>query len=165
MDIEQLLKKFYDGDTTLEEERLLKEYFVDGKKVEERWKNDQQLFWFLFVGQRQMAPPPGLSKRLEKSITQMTKPQRIPLRKKAIFYWISSVAAVILICIGLFFTVREPSQPVLADTFDDPTEAAVAAGQALAFMSAQLNKGLDRVADAEQKVEKVNQVLNKHLNP
>jgi hypothetical protein len=52
----------------------------------------------------------------------------------------------------------------MADTFTDPEEAALVAGQTLAFISAQLNKGLDMVTDAEQELEKVNQLLNKHLN-
>jgi hypothetical protein len=90
----------------------------------------------------------------------LPKPQ---LRKRTFFYWISSAAAIILLCIGLFFATREQSPPKMADTFTDPEEAALVAGQTLALISAHLNKGLDKVADAEQELEKVNQLLNKHL--
>jgi hypothetical protein len=163
MDIEQLLKKFYDGTSTPEEERFLKEYFQNEQTVDERWNTERLLFQRLC--DEEIEVPPGVSGRLEKAIERMTAPQHVQLRKKAILYWISSAAAVILICTGLFFTVRDSAQPTLADTFDDPTEAAIVAGQALAFMSSQLNRGLEQVADAGQEVEKVNQLLNKHLNP
>ena len=84
-------------------------------------------------------------------------------RRRTFYYWISSAAAVALLCIGLFFATREPSSSKMADTFSNPEDAALVAGQTLAFISAQLNNGLDKVADVEHEFEKVNNVLNKHL--
>jgi hypothetical protein len=84
-------------------------------------------------------------------------------KKRSFLYWISSAAAVALLCIGLFFATLKPPPSKMADTFSDPEEAALVAGQTLAFISAQLNNGLDRVSDVENELKKVNQVLNKHL--
>ena len=161
MDIERLLKKFYDGVSTPEEELYLTEYFLNEENVDERWKEEQQLFRLLHDTQIQV--PPGVSERLEKSIIQMGVSQKSLPRKRTWYYWISSAAAVALLCIGLFFAIRKPSPSRMTDTFSNPEEAALVAQQTLTFMSLQLNKGLDIAADAGQEFEKVNQLLNKHL--
>lgn len=162
MNIELLIKKFYEGDSTPEEERLLTEYFLNEEGVDERWKEEQQLFRLLHNAQIQV--PAGVSERLEKSILQLETSAKSLPRKRNLFYWIGSAAAVALLCIGLFFIFRNPPQPRMADTFSDPKEAALVAEQTLAFMSTRLNDGLDKVADAGQQFEKVNQLLNKHLS-
>jgi hypothetical protein len=176
MNIELLIEKFYEGVSTPEEERLLTKYFLNVENVDERWKDEQQLFRLLHATQIQV--PSGVSKRLEKSIIchsaldaespeNVASPkvsQKSLFRKKTWYYWISSAAAIALLCIGIFFAVRKPAQPKMADTFSNPEEAALVAQQTLAFMSVQLNKGLNRVTDAELKFEEVNQLLNKHLN-
>ena len=161
MDIELLIKKFYEGISTPEEEHLLSEYFLNEANVDERWKDDRQLFRLLHNSQIQV--PAGVSERLEEFFMQIEASQKSPRRKQAWYYWISSAAAVALLCIGLFFAVRQPSPPRMADTFSNPEEAALVAEQTLAFMSVQLNKGLNMAAGAEQEFEKVNQLLNKHL--
>jgi hypothetical protein len=163
MNIEQLIKKFYEGVSTPEEERFLTEYFLNEENVDERRKEEQQLFRLLHDTQIQV--PASVSERLEESIMRMEASQKFFPRKRTWYYWISSAAAVALLCIGLFFANREqPSSPKVADTFSNPEEAALVAEQTLAFMSAQLNKGLNKVTDAELELEKVNQLLNKHLN-
>ena len=163
MDIELLLKKFYDGVSTPEEERLLTQYFLNVENGNERWKDEQQLFRLLHDTQIQV--PEEVSRRLEESIMQRdASSQDKPLRRKWP-YWISGVAATVLLAIGLFlFSTRESSPPKMTDTFSDPKEAALVAQQTLLFMSSQLNKGLNKVNDADQEFQKVNQVLNKHLN-
>ena len=163
MNIELLLKKFYEGVSTQEEEQLLTAYFLNEENVEERWKDEQQLFRILHDTQIQV--PEEVSRRLEESIMQRdTSSQSKPLRRKW-RYWISGAAATVLLAIGLFlFSTRESSPPPMADTFSDPKEAALVAQQTLLFMSSQLNKGLNKVNSANQEFEKVNQVLNKHLN-
>ena len=139
---------------------------MNEKNVDERWKEEQQLFRLLHDTQIQV--PPEVSERLEQSIMQMKTPpevlQKSFPRKQTWYYWISSAAAVALLCIGLFFAIRKPSPPRMTDTFSNPEEAALVAEQTLAYMSIQLNKGLDKVADAEHEFEKINQILNKHLN-
>jgi len=162
MNIELLIEKFYEGISTPEEELFLTEYFLDEKNTDERWKEERELFRLLH--NTQIKVPEGVSERLEKYIMQMEASQKsIPHRRK-LYYWISSAAAIALLCIGLYFLNRESSPPKMVDTFSDPEEAALVAEQTLAYMSIQLNKGIDKVTDAEQEFEKVNQLINKHLN-
>ena len=161
MNIEQLLKKFYEGTSTPEEERLLTEYFLNETNVDERWKDEQKLFRLLHDSQIQV--PAGVSERLDKLIQQQEAQEKSSPRKRTWLYWISSAAAVALLCIGLFFAIRKPSPPLMADTFKDPKEAALVAQQTLTYMSVQLNKGLDKAAGTRLEFEKANQILNKHL--
>jgi len=162
MNIEELLNKFYTGTSTQEEELRLMEYFLNEADVDERWKDEQQLFRLLHDTQIQV--PEGVSTRLEKSIMQMDAPlESVPFGRK-MYYWISSSAAVVLLCIGLFFAIRQPSYPKRADTFSNPEEAALVAQQTLTYVSVQLNKGIAKASGAGQEFEKVNQILNKHLN-
>lgn len=108
--------------------------------------------------------PEGLAGRLERQIDLLAAAGKKQRRKRFII-WASGAAAAIFIGAGIFFADNLPSPPLpqMADTYTDPAEAAHAAGKALAFMSNQLNKGLDQVSDAEQKMETVNNIVYKHL--
>lgn len=108
--------------------------------------------------------PEGLGERLEQQIDELAALEK----KRSLRRFIvraASAAAVVLLCVALFLKTDPLSHrsPQLADTYTDPKEAAAAAEQALAFMSTQLNKGMDQVADAGQEIEKVNQILKKHF--
>ena len=161
MNIELLIKKFYEGVSTPEEELFLTEYFLNEENMDERWKEERELFRLLH--NTQIKVPEGVSERLEKSIMQMEVSQKSIPRRRAWYYWISSAAAVALLCIGLYFSTREPSLPKMADTYSNPEEAALVAEQTLVYMSIQLNEGLNKVTDVGQEFEKVNQLINKHL--
>ncbi|MDR0437537.1 MAG: hypothetical protein LBH22_04455 [Bacteroidales bacterium] len=163
MNIEHLLNKFYEGNSTSEEERLLTEYFLNEENVEERWKEDRQLF--LALHDMQIEVPANVSNRLEKTIMQFDVSQKIQPRKQTLYYWISGAAAILLLCVGLHFFTAQPSpQFMLTDTFSTPEEATLVVEQTLVFISTKLNKGLDIAADAGQEFEKLNQLLNKHFN-
>jgi len=161
MDIKHLLDKFYAGTSTPEEELLLKDYFLT-EDIDDSLKADQLLFNALYS--ETIEVPAEVSERLDKAIDHMGESSRaLKPKRQLIPYWVSSAAAIILLCIGFFWITQQSVEPQIADTFDDPTEAAIAAEKALAFMSSQLNKGLNQVADARQEFEKVDQILNKHL--
>ena len=112
--------------------------------------------------------PEGLSERLEQYIDNLAageQTKKISLVRRRFIYWCGGVAAALVIGIALFFQTDYVQQkPTTADTFSDPMEAAIAANKALAFMSTQLNKGLDKVSDAQQEIHKVNKIVNKQLN-
>ena len=165
MNIEQLLKKFYEGESTQEEERLLTDYFLNEENPDDRWKEDRQVFRLLYDTQSQI--PIGVSERLEEALETLNANDANPRKQhktNKFYYWISSAAAIILLCIGLFFVTREASPPKMADTFSDPKEAALVAEQTLVFISAHLNNGLNKVAEVDHEFEKASQLINKHLN-
>lgn len=114
--------------------------------------------------------PEGLSERLEQQIdtwsaAEKKKTVRSSFRRRSL-YWISgTAAAILLLCVGIAgLKDLEIGKQQLADTYTNPQEAAIAAGKALAFMSSNLNKGIDQMNDAQQEINNVNRILNKHLN-
>lgn len=114
--------------------------------------------------------PEGLSERLEQQIdtwvaAEKKETVRSSFRRRSL-YWISgTAAAILLLCVGIAgLKDLETGKQQLADTYTNPQEAAIAAGKALAFMSSNLNKGIDQMNDAQQEINNVNRILNKHLN-
>lgn len=79
-------------------------------------------------------------------------------------YWISGIAGVCLLCLGLFKRMDAPQlAPPLPDTYTNPQQAAEAATKALVFLSSNLNKGLGEVEKANRNFTEVNGILYKYL--
>lgn len=118
--------------------------------------------------QEEQALPEGLSRRLEQQIDAWASAEEKKTRswtRRRSLYWLSGVVAAILLCIAFFqydVSSHTPDRP--RDTYTNPEEAAVAAEKALLLLSQNLNKGINQVNDAEQEIDKVNNILNKHLN-
>lgn len=113
--------------------------------------------------------PEGLSDRLEQYIDQLAADEKkisvSPARRRSIYYWVGGIAASFILAVAIFFQVEsQPVTPTMADTFTDPTEAAIAAQDALAFLSTQLNKGLDQVNEAGKEVNRINTIVNKQMD-
>ena len=115
------------------------------------------------------ALPEGLSERLEQQIdawaaAEKKETMRSSFRRRSLYWFSGAAAAIVLLCVGLFnLTDLNRGKQPLADTYDNPQEAAIAARKALAFMSVNLNKGIEQMNDAQQEMNKVNRILNKHL--
>ena len=102
--IEQLLESFYEGATSIEEERVLFDFF-QGTDVPESMKDEQQLFLKLYRSE-EIAVPFGLESKLENLIDELdkdnksdTKPAR-PKIKSINWKWVSGIAASIVIFIS-----------------------------------------------------------------
>lgn len=111
--------------------------------------------------------PEGLSERLKQQIDAWAAAEkketiRSSFRRRSL-YWLSGAAAVALLCVGIFQFVAPEKEHQLADTYTNPQEAAIAAQEALAFLSVNLNKGIEQVNEAQQEMNKVNEILNIHL--
>ena len=184
--IEQLMNAFYNGDTTPEEEALLLDFF-NNESLNENWYADRDMFNALYDSS-EITLPEGMAERLEKAIDERIAESIIvehsmkttvpgkeinevhtknPQYKKIInlFISISSAAAVILFCIGLFLVSdkHNPSRNI-ADTYTDPKEAAIVAEQMLTLVSSKLNQGLSPLEKVKESVDKTNELLNEKLN-
>ncbi len=161
--IKQLLDAYYNGTATREEEQDLVAFFLGDQDVPERWKEAKRTF-LLVYHTAQIPLPEGLEERLvERLDKQINKNKRIALNRT--LYRITAIAAVALLCVGIAFYqgAATGSSKTIADTYTDPHEAAQVAGKALAFMSSNLNKGLEQVDDANKEIQEVNKILNQQL--
>ena len=170
--IEQMLKAFYNGDTTPEEEVLLLEFF-NSKTLDEKWHTDRDILIALYDSSG-ITLPKGFNERLENAIdnhiTQTAVSENeiqnrtLHSKTRRIFIAIASSAAAILICIGIFFFSGSPrSSDMIADTYTNPAEAALAAEQALTFVSAKLNQGLSPLEKVKESMDKTNELLNENF--
>ena len=159
--IEQLLSAFYEGNTTPDEEEVLLEYF-NNNEINEKFHADRELFNALHDASR-IPFPEGVSERLEHAIDKhITKKSASKIR--ILYISIVSAAAVILLCISLFFiTDKRSHSDFIADTFTNPEEAALAAEQALLFVSSKLNQGLSPLEKVKESISITNKVLNESL--
>ena len=113
--------------------------------------------------------PEGLSERLEQAIDLAAR-QETGEREKgkknlnARSYWLYAIssAAAALIAALIF---DEPARPIhLTDTYNDPHEAAIAAQHALALISTNLNKGLQKADEAQKEFQNAQQIIKKQLD-
>lgn len=112
--------------------------------------------------------PQGLTERLERRIDRLAdeegRKKISPIRKRSL-YRLSGIAAALLLGVAIFFqTGQSRTTHERKDTFDDPYEAAIVAHEALALLSAELNKGLEPVSDARKEMSKVSTLINEQFD-
>jgi hypothetical protein len=150
--IEALLEKYYEGHTSLGEEKTLREFFTSDK-VPDHLRIHMPMF--IYFNEEQQS---GLDDReFEKKFMDriMAEQDDVPVVRmhpqRGRFIYAAGIAASIMLLIGLFFTfrndvVKTPSgQPMNAEmeiAFTNATEA-------LLMVSGNLNNGLNQTARLE----------------
>jgi hypothetical protein len=138
-EIELLLQKFFDGETSLEEEKQLKDFFTRGDIP---MHLQPMAGYFHFIGrEREMELN---SSPLGRISSEESKVARLLDFKRPWIYWASGVAASILILIAVFVKF-DPFSPRIENTYQDPQTAYLEAKKILYFVSDKLNKGTSRL--------------------
>ncbi|HTX88536.1 MAG TPA: hypothetical protein VMC08_06065 [Bacteroidales bacterium] len=143
-EIEELLRKYYDGATSLEEENLLRDFFRS-EEVPPHLSVEAELFRAMDGNRRDEITDPDFEKNL---LAALEGPKVIPVTAgRTRLYRILAVAAGLLLLGGIFFTFRHDilRQPV-KDTYTDPAKAYAETEKVLTLISSNLNRGLDKVA-------------------
>lgn len=91
VDYQELLKRYYEGKTTLEEENLLRTHLLS--HTEENHA-DATLFRIL-AEESQALPPDGMEQRLEAWIDRQPA---VPFRKRLFLFWGAAAVAAALLC-------------------------------------------------------------------
>lgn len=132
--VEQLLEQYFEGTTTIAEEKQLKTYF-SSNDVAPHLAKYQALFGY-FETQKEI--------HFE---------QKLPLqpRKQRTVKWIG-IAASFVVLFGWATFYYYPSVPKNQDlgTFDDPEEAYAATQKALLMVAEQVNVGMESVVYLEE---------------
>jgi hypothetical protein len=142
--VRKMLERFYQGESSLEEERLLEQYF-SSTAVPEEMLPDRELFQALRTEEDPVIIPEGLNDRI---IGVLDREERKEQRSRRIsLYSLSGLAAGILALIAVYvFFLRTDDPGLLAsqeqvDTYSDPQDAYEEAKRTLAYVSQKLNQG------------------------
>jgi hypothetical protein len=142
-EIEKLLEKYYNGETSLEEERKLHWYFQT-HDVPMHLKPDEEIFKYHYKQTREDASP-DLTEKLSKLIDEQGRKSGFILPVRTIRI-ISGIAASVLILLALWLGIgRDYMQQRrlgrFTDTFNDPQLAYLETKKALLLVSEKLNTG------------------------
>jgi hypothetical protein len=145
--IENILEKYFQGETTIVEEKELKEYF-SSPNVAQHLEQYKPMFGYF------------------SQVKQQKTTQEIALQtKKRNVAWLSIAAsAVVLLGIGTFYfasqkiTTKAVAQSELG-TYDNPEEALAATQKALALLSNNVNVGIESVHYIQEYEQSKNKIF------
>ena len=164
-EIERLLAGFYDGKTTEDEEEALKSYF-ETQDVPQQLLIDKKLFLSFHS-----FPYPEVPARLEDQLVKLidanaAEERQIFLknRTRRNWKWVGSIAACLILLLGLSFGLLNFREKSPKDTFTDPQEAYRALHAALTEVSANLNNGIDQLAESREQIKEISNEIIKEIN-
>ena len=156
--IEKLLERFYNAETSEQEEQELKDFFHHGE-VPPHLQAEKEMFLQLQASDT----PEGMEERLGNLIDQWELSEQQTQKKHSIFHlqWIGSIAASLLLVIGMSLYLQEPQRK---DTCATPEEAYAHAEKALVMFSEALNKGIRPMKTIERTNENIQKQIKKLNN-
>jgi hypothetical protein len=126
--IENLLEKYFDGETSITEENELKKYF-SSSNVAPNLEQYKPLFVFFIENKKET---------LTKKINLISTKRNIT--------WLSIAASiVILLGVSIYINANEVKENKELGTYDDPKEALEATQKALAMLSNHVNTGVEGI--------------------
>lgn len=148
-EIEQLLERFYAGKSTLIEEEKLKNYLKD-PGIPECFIADKAYFEFL-----EDEAGMELDKTFDEKILQSIESKKESSNSMQMWtYRLSSVAAVILVFLLVWFGTDLLQPKEVYGTISDPSLAFYEAQKAMDEVSKKMNKGLQPAEKTVQKIDK-----------
>jgi hypothetical protein len=151
--VRKMLERFYQGESTLEEEKWLEDYF-SSTTVPEELLPDQELFRTFRKVDNSIVVPDDLNKKILETIDREER-KVIRTRRISVFS-LSGLAAGILAIVAVYvFFLRTDSPRLLADrtmedTYQDPIEAYAQAKETLAYVADKLNSGTSELKHVQQ---------------
>jgi len=158
-EIEQLLHKYFEGETTLNEERNLEAYFQSGEVAE-----DLKKYITFFSGISELAEfsdDSGIEEDVMDFILEAEHQEKTKYR----WLWktVTGIAASVIIVLGGFLFYQQQQQP-FEDTFENPEQAYAYAQQTLQFVSGKYSIGLAEFSNFG-KLQKANEPIRKGVDP
>jgi len=153
--IRELLERYWEGESSLEEEEMLRSFFAaEHADLPADLLEAQPLFRYL-TDEANLELP---------ELPALELPPVIPMKQRPWDHWMKD-AAIFLIAVGLGYSARQFQSKqkridvVLAqqDTYEDPRQAYAATQKALQLLAKNLNKGTSKV----QKLSYFNEATEK----
>ena len=148
--IEKILQKYFEGDTSLQEEEQLKSFFQQDD-VPPHLMSLKELF-LTYSREKEIEV---LDKQFDEDIMSRIESEGIismKRKRRTTIYMISGIAASILILITSFLYINILTKSI-EDTFSDPRIAYNEAKNIMLFVSEKLNRGTEPLNNAITKVD------------
>ncbi len=147
-EIKRLLERYYDGETTGDEERLLKEFFSQ-PDIPEDLHAEKEIFTYYVQSADIPEPSSDFESRIISALDSADQ-NSLRLKRRRIYGILTGIAAGLLILIGSYFLFINRSKP--HDTFSDPEIAYAETMKILYNVSLRFNEGT-RVLEPVGKLE------------
>jgi hypothetical protein len=152
-ELKKLIEKYYNGESTEEDERALRDYFTNDK-VTEGYLTEEIIFRFYTASEEVPEPSHDFESRILSGIDAVVEKKSSEIFSKR-YYQLIGAAAGLLILLGSYFLFNRKAEQ--ADTFSDPVIAYSETIKILMQVSSQLNHG----AQALEQVSKINEMTTK----
>lgn len=138
--IKMLMTKYLEGQTSLEEEKILRVFFQKEHIPKEL---TTEALWFKRMDQMQINES-EIQKMEERASDWVDREER-KHRNNKLRLWTYSIAATLLLAVGITLLFRYHSNQAIKDTYDDPQIAYLEARKILLYVSEKMNKGTSRL--------------------
>ena len=170
--IRALLEKFYNGESTLEEENVLKDYFSN-ELIDDEFIADKDIFLYQIQENENNQNIPDISDEIWNKL-HSEKYNNTKINNKIVYFYLR-IAASIIVIVGSFFLIKNQvfnkstDLQFAVDTYDDPQLAYQQAKETLLYVSAMLNTGtkhLEPITKIDEGTKPLNSLttFNKGLN-
>ena len=160
-DIEELLERYYNAQTSEVEEQRLKDFFFN-EDIPLHLLKEKEIFLQLRAAQI----PDGLEEKLSNQIDKCAIQERLVMKtpQRKTLQWIGSIAASLLILFGMSWYFNDVPSNYRKDTCTSPEEAYVHTEKALMMFAQALNKGVKQMEVIQESTDKVEKNIQKQLN-
>ena len=177
-EIKRLINAFYKGETSVEEEKLLQDYF-SGENISEEFIEEKDIFISLYCNIAPIDVPTHLEEKLNNLIDELAAKElaktEIKLHqnnKQRFWIYVGGIAAgiALIISTGIYInkkteTTSLPVVQVQTETVSKECEQKIKAAQdALVLLSSKFNQGTNKLSVVSANIDKTNKILNKTLN-
>jgi hypothetical protein len=169
-EIEKLLNSYLEGESTLEEEARLKEYFSQPGLLPE-YSEMKELFRFFTAAEKATAPDFNIKDDLI-NVIEIESRRETRNRFRLLIAWAGSAAAILLILFGIYQYIDKPEATV-KDSFKDPKLAYIETKRALMLISNTMNRNtaslkylakVDESFNHMKKIAEIDKVVNSVKN-
>jgi hypothetical protein len=136
-ELNRLLEKYYNGESTEEEERTLKDFFTNSDSLK-GYETEKKIFGFFNEESNIPELSPDFEKKLLGEIDSYERTTKL-FTKKRFIYSVFSAAAALLFAVSSYFFLFNKEKNV--DTYSDPKIAYNETVRILFTISSQLNRG------------------------
>lgn len=152
-ELNRLLEKYYKGESTVEEEEMLRRFFT-GTNIPEGYEAEKDIF--SYYNEEIAVPEPSydFEARILKRIDESEDSSRKAPMRRLLIPSLSAAAGILLLAGSYFFFIHR-NEP--RDTFTDPAIAYAETMKILMNVSSQLNKG----AMALEPVSRMNEMTTR----